>query len=246
MSGVASATPRPRLWPAALATLGALAILVTLGTWQLQRLAWKQDLIARIEARARAEPVSLAAALERSEDRAGLEFARVRLRGRFLHGAEMHVLVTLKEGTGYQVVTPLLAGDVTVAVVRGFVPTVLKNPASRAAGESEGEVDLVGRVRWSDARNAFTPDHDATRNVWFARDLAEMGPALAAAAPEARVAPFLVELEGPAPPGGWPLPTPTPPTLANNHLQYAMTWFGLAATLVGVFAAWAWRRGAAR
>lgn len=239
---MSAAARRPRLWPAALATLVGCAILAALGTWQLQRLAWKRDLIARIERRAVAEPVPLAEALARAGDRDGLEFARVRLAGRFVHGAEMPVLVTLKEGTGYQIVTPLVAGDAVVAVVRGFVPTVLKEPASRPAGQVEGPVEIVGRVRWSDAGNRFTPAPDRARNVWFTRDLAAMTPVLEAAAPDARAAPFLLELEAPAPPGGWPLPTPTPPTLANNHLQYAFTWYGLAATLLGVFAAWAWGR----
>lgn len=242
MRGAAAVAARPRLWPAALATLIALAVLVSLGTWQLRRLAWKEDLIARIAARAAAPPVTLAEALARADDKPGLEFTRVQLRGRFRHGAEMHVFATTRDGTGYLVVTPLATEAWLVPVVRGAVPAALKDPASRAQGQIEGEVDIVGRVRWSESRNAFTPPPDPQRNIWFMRDLGEMRSRLAAAGPNLEVAPFFIEQEGDPAPGGWPRPSPAAPNLPNNHLGYALTWYGLALTLVGVFTAWAWTR----
>jgi surfeit locus 1 family protein len=118
------------------------------------------------------------------------------------------------------------------------VPTDLRDPARRPESQPQGEVTITGLVRAPEVRNSFTPDDDPARNQWFARD----PQAIAAAHGLERVAPFLIDADASPNPGGWPRGGQTPLTLPNNHLQYAVTWFGIALTLIGVFAAFAWKR----
>lgn len=229
-----------------LATLVALAILLGLGTWQLQRKAWKEDLIAQIEARAYGEPGALVPEAEWPSWRADRdEFRKVRVTGTFLHPFEAPVY-GLAQGErqgapiqGYYLMTPLkLATGAIVMVNRGFVPTDLRDPARRPESQPSGEVTVTGLVRAPEARNPFTPNDDPARNQWFARDPR----GIAAAHGLERVAPFLIDADASPNPGGWPRGGQTPLTLSNNHLQYALTWFGIALTLVGVFGAFAWKR----
>jgi surfeit locus 1 family protein len=230
----------------ALASLVALAILLGLGTWQLQRRAWKEGLIAQIQARAYGEPGPIIPEAEWSDWRAeGDEFRKVRVTGTFLHPLEAPVYGLAPGGQpgmptqGYYLITPLkLAGGAIVMVNRGFVPTELKNPAARPGSQPGGEVVVTGLVRAPEPRNAFTPADDPARNLWFARDPQAIGRFHKLD----RVAPFLIDADASPQPGGWPRGGQTPLNLPNNHLQYAVTWFGIALTLIGVFAAFAWRR----
>jgi surfeit locus 1 family protein len=121
---------------------------------------------------------------------------------------------------------------------RGFVPLDLRRAAHRKQGQVEGEVTITGLVRAPEKRGWFVPDNDPAQNRWFVRDPA----AMANANGLERVAPFYVEADATPNPGGWPKGGQTRLTLPNNHLQYAITWFGIALTLVGVFGAWAARR----
>ncbi len=229
-----------------LATLIALGILIGLGTWQLQRRAWKENLLSQIETRAHGEPGSIVpesqwGAWNAEQD----EFRKVRVTGTFLHSFETPVY-GLAPGAepgmpaqGYYLVTPLKLGDGAIVMVnRGFVPTELKDPATRPQSQPPGEVTITGLVRAPEARNYFTPKDDPTRNVWFARD----PEAIAKAHDLGRVAPFLIDADATPNPGGWPKGGLTLLKLPNNHLQYAVTWFGIALTLIGVFTAFAWRR----
>jgi surfeit locus 1 family protein len=230
----------------ALASLVALAILLGLGTWQLQRRTWKEGLIAQIQARAYGEPGAIVPEAEWSSWRAEQdEFRKVRATGTFLHPLEVAVY-GLAPGEqrgapvqGYYLITPLrLPSGAVVMVNRGFVPTELKNPAARPGSQPAGEVVVTGLVRAPEARNAFTPADDPARNLWFARD----PQAIARLHRLERVAPFLIDADASPLPGGWPRGGQTLLNLPNNHLQYAVTWFGIALTLIGVFAAFAWRR----
>ena len=229
-----------------LAALVALAILIGLGTWQLQRKAWKEDLIGQIEARAYGEPGAIVPETEWAAWRADQdEFRKVRVTGTFLHPLEAPVYGLApgeRQGAplqGYYLITPLkLASGAIVMVNRGFVPTDLRDPARRPESQPQGEVTVTGLVRAPEARNPFTPNDDPARNQWFARD----PQAIAATHKLERVAPFLIDADASPNPGGWPRGGQTPLTLPNNHLQYAVTWFGIALTLIGVFTAFAWRR----
>lgn len=228
-----------------LATLVALAVLVSLGVWQLQRKQWKDGLVAQIEARAHGEPAAVPpeAAWPRwlAEDD---EFRRVHLTGRFLYDKEapVHGLMSGQRGApvqGYYLLTPLQQADGSIVIVnRGFVPTELRDPARRPDSEPPGEVTVTGLVRAPEGRTWFVPENDPARNDWFVRDTA----GIARAGGLARAAPFLVDADATPNPGGWPKGGQTPVRLSNDHLQYALTWFGLALTLLGVFGTWAWGR----
>lgn len=236
-------TPRRRglLIPGLFACVG-LAVLIGLGTWQLQRLAWKQGLIASIESRIDAPPVALPTPEHWRELRAERdEFRHVTFAGEFLNDRETLVYTSgsaLRSdvtGPGYWVFTPArIGGGDIVMVNRGFVPEQNRDPASRAAGQIAGVTDVEGVLRWPEAPGWFTPAGDAVRNVWFARDHLGM-----AAAKGLSVAPFYVDQDEPVPPGGLPRPGRLAANLPNNHLQYAITWYGLAVVLVGVFVVFA-------
>ncbi len=245
MTASARSKSRSLVLPA-IASLIALAILLGLGTWQLQRKAWKEDLLQQIDARAYGEPGTILPESEWAGWRADQdEFRKVRVTGTFLNDLEAHVY-GLAPGTrqgaplqGYYIITPLrLATGGIVMINRGFVPTDLKNPATRPQSQPQGEVTITGLVRAPESRNVFTPNDDPARNLWFARN----PQAIAQARGLENVAPFLIDADATPNPGGWPRGGQTPLTLPNNHLQYAVTWYGIALTLVAVFAAFAWKR----
>jgi len=236
------------LWPAVMTFAGA-AILISLGNWQLGRLAWKEGLIAVIAERTRAEPVAPAKVDERAGRGEDVEYTRVKVEGRLLNDKELHFYAfDAQFGPGYHVVTPLrLADGSAVFVNRGYVPQDLEDPARRQAGQLDGEIQIVGLVRRPETAGLFTPANDAAKNIWYWRDLGAM--AAAALGPEKRlVHPFLIEAEAdPKLAGDWPKGGVTRLELPNRHLEYALTWYGLAAALLAVFAAFAiprWRRPA--
>jgi surfeit locus 1 family protein len=228
------------------AFLVALATLLSLGTWQLQRRAWKQDLIAKIEARAYGTPgVILPEAEWPSWSPEAQEYRRVQVAGRFLHEHEVAVhglMPSAHRGhpvQGYYLLTPLrLADGSNVVVNRGFIPTELRNPAARPQSQPEGEVAVNGLIRSSEKKSPFRPENDPARDAWFVRDVHQ----IAAVKRLARVAPFLIDADATPNPGGWPKGGQTRLTMANDHLHYALTWYGLALVLIGVFAAVVWRQ----
>ncbi|MFZ4806007.1 MAG: SURF1 family protein [Hyphomicrobiaceae bacterium] len=228
------------IWPT-LATAAALAVLLALGTWQWQRKNWKDDLVQRIVARTVAEPVSIDAALALATRTGGdIEYLRVAVEGRFLHGAERYFYATA--GPGWHVVTPLDLGDGRrIWVNRGFVPEALRDPEKRPDGQGTGPTRIVGLVRYDAPADAFTPANDPQRNIWYRRDIAALD-ASAFPPTSPRSVGFLVEAEATQAPGGWPKGGVTRLALPNRHLEYALTWWGLAATLIGVFVAFAWPR----
>ncbi|MGE3626430.1 MAG: SURF1 family protein [Hyphomicrobiales bacterium] len=218
-------------------SLVAFVILVGLGAWQMQRLHWKEDLIARMEKQAKADPVELNDALVHWGERGEAEYLRVHVQGAFLHDKELH-LYDIRDGApGWRIITPLDTDDAQIVLVdRGFVPDRLKDPAARAQGQVGGEVSLTGAVRApASEQGQFTPDNEPAANIWYWRDLERM--AESALDPEQRTSlvPFFVEMRDPAPPGGWPRPHVAVPRLSNRHLEYALTWFGLAAVLVVMY-----------
>lgn len=221
--------------------VACMAILIGLGVWQLDRKVWKENLIATVTARIARAPQDLP---PRSNwprlVQAADEYRRVAFPAEFLEGQEALVYSAGSafrpdvKGPGYWLFAPAqLAGGSTVMVNRGFVPLDRKDPATRADGAPHGSVDIVGIMRWPETRGLFMPADDKG-NVWFLRD----PQAMAAAHKWASAAPFYIDQESPAPPGGVPLPGKLAVELPDNHLQYAITWFGLALGLVGVYVVW--------
>jgi surfeit locus 1 family protein len=228
--------PRLLLWPGLLILFG-FAVLVGLGTWQVERLHWKLGLIAEVTTRTNLKPVPLPAPADwKNLDLAQWDYRPVTLRGHFRHDLEVRVYTYLGEpkgklgGAGYWVMTPLvLDGGGTVIVNRGFVPLNRADPAARAAGQVPGEVTVTGLLRLPQDRNFFTPADEPAKHLFFTRD----PKAIAADYHIAGAAPFTVDANAAPNPGGLPQGGETTVDFPNNHLQYAITWYGLAAILVG-------------
>jgi surfeit locus 1 family protein len=223
-----------------------IAILLGLGFWQLERRVWKEELIARIEARTKAPAVPIPsegdwknASAERDE------YRRVTARGAFRNDREVQVYTVVSEqkgrvaGPGYWVMTPLeLNSGGTVIVNRGFVPLDRRNPDTRSPGQVAGQTTVTGLLRMPEQATLFSPDNDPARNAWYRRDPGEIARALKLE----RVAPFTIDADATPNPGGLPEGGRTRINFPNDHLQYAITWFGLALALAGVFGAFAWQR----
>ncbi len=236
----ASVSRQGLLWPTLFAIVGVLAM-VSLGTWQMQRLAWKNGLIAQIEARTRDEPIALAEALRRAAAGEDVEYLRIRATGRMMPGRERYYYApSSSAGPGWHVYAPLASTSGIVIVNRGFVPDRFRDPATRPEN-LDREVSIVGLARRSETRTTFTPENDETRNVWYWRDLAGMTRSMLPS-PPAPVAPFFLDAEASGPDSPGPRGGATRLEIPNNHFQYAMTWYGLALTLIGVYAALAWGR----
>ncbi len=222
--------------------LVGIAILTGLGIWQLDRKTWKEDLIAKTEARLSVAPTNLPPREQWARlDPATDEFRRVTFPAEFLNDKEVLVysagsaLRPDVTGQGYWVFTPArLAGGSMIVVNRGFVPEDRKDPSSRPQGALTGSIDITGVMRWPELRGLFTPADEPQKNLWFLRDHRLM----AAAKEWGAVAPFYIDQEAPLPPGGLPRPGRLTLVLPDNHLQYALTWFGLALALAGVYITW--------
>jgi surfeit locus 1 family protein len=229
----------------AILVLASLAILLTLGTWQVERLHWKEGLLADIAERRAAEPVSLAEVERDAADGRDIEYRRIFLSGTFDHTKERHFFATFEGQTGFYVYTPLtLAAGRAILVNRGFVPYEMKQPATRAAGEVTGEQAISGysRSKLSGKPSSIVPDNDLAKNIFYWKDLDAM--AASAGLDPSRIIPFFVDADASVKnPGGWPKGGVTQFDLPNNHLQYAVTWYGLAfALLAVVFGMWWGRR----
>jgi surfeit locus 1 family protein len=223
-------------WPSLWAGFGFL-LLIGLGTWQLQRLHWKEGLIAERQAGLHAAAVALPSSLAAAR---ALEFHPVRAEGTFLNAHEFDLNAQSLEGEqGFHIVTPLMLADGTALLVdRGFVPTDRRVPASREAGELQGKITVTGLLRLPEGKGWFTPDNDPALNSWFTIDI----PAMAKAAGLAHVQPFYIDADATPVPGGWPKGGQTITALPNHHLQYAITWYSLAVALVVIYIRFARRR----
>ena len=217
---------RTRMMSVLLFGLIGAAILTSLGVWQLQRLAWKQGVLAEIALRIAAGPVSLPVVPDRDLDR----YLPVAVTGHFA-GDPLRVLVSLPgSGPDYRLVAPFEAGGRRMLVDRGFLAEAVPLPPP-----PEGEVTVTGNLHWPDEVDGFTPAPDIARNLWFARDVDAMAAHLgtepllivarALSVPDAPVTPLPVTSEG----------------IPNNHLGYAVQWFGLALVWLGMTAFLLWR-----
>jgi surfeit locus 1 family protein len=215
-----------------LVTTAMFVVLISLGTWQVQRLHWKLGLIEQVNRNLSLAPLSLDRALAMRKD---AEYHHVALAGHFDNGKEAYVFGTGPGGAPvYHVITPFMTGGGRLLLVdRGIVPENLRDPAKRRAGQLDGDRRIVGVWRTPDAPGMFTPPPDPARRIWFSRD----AKSIAAVDHVSLAAPVIVEADAAPNPGGWPKGGQTRVTFRNEHLQYAITWFGLAAALLGVYIA---------
>ena len=224
-----------------LAALGALVILLTLGSWQVQRLQWKEALIERVETRIASDPVDVSSLGDDVEGLRGgendLEYRPLNVSGAFDHTHEFHYYATLDGAPGYHIYSPLSLSEPKgkIALVnRGFIPVDKKDVSTRPESLTKGTVAFTGLFRWPDDKkpNSFTPDNDVESNILFWRDrdlmISEAG------LEEANVLPFFIYVDKADNPS-LPIGGVSIISFANNHLQYAITWFGLALTLIGVY-----------
>ncbi|MEP9385738.1 SURF1 family protein [Mesorhizobium sp. KR9-304] len=243
MSGAAAAAPGRFPWLFAVLGLFAFVTLLALGTWQVQRLQWKEGLLATIEARRTAAPLPLAEieALHRSIG--DVDYMPATVTGIFRHGGERHFLATWKGQSGFFVYTPLELEDGRfVFINRGFVPYGLKDPSKRPSGQVEGEVTVNGLARnpLQAKPSSLVPDNDPARNVFYWKDRDAMARSANLRA-GAEVVQVFIDAGDTPNPGGYPVGGVTLIDLPNSHLQYAVTWYGLAAALVAVMGVAWWR-----
>lgn len=194
--------------------IAGCAVLIALGTWQVQRLAWKEGILANIDARLAQAPTAIDLTMTEDAD----EYRRVTVSGTPT-GEELHVLVSgTAAGTGYRGVSKFVtdAGD-AILIDQGLL--ALDNKDAPALTQP---TDVTGTILWPDDKNSSTPDPDLTKNIWFARNVPDMAAHL-------DTAPIMVVVTQATPPD--PRITPLPITSANiknDHLEYAITWFLLA------------------
>jgi len=238
----------PRELPVLVAAAVAFAILIGLGTWQVQRLHWKEALIAGIEGRITSPPKSLADIGRQLAETGDVDYQPVTAKGIFEHSGERHFFTTWQGDTGFNVYTPLRLEDGRyIFVNRGFVPYDMKDPDKRAEGQVSGPVEISGlaRNRLHAKPGMFLPENDVAKNIFYWKDLDAMAASSGLPA-GASFLPFFIDAGDAPNPGGWPHGGVTIIDLPNNHLQYALTWYGLAAALAGVVGVWLYRQRASR
>jgi surfeit locus 1 family protein len=230
---------RPRLWPTLAAAAGC-AVLLALGTWQLERLQWKEELIAARTTQFAAPAESLPAS---SPDWAAWDFRKVRAGGTFDHDREQLFGTYGSDGVvGHHLLTPLIRPDgAAVLVDRGWIPADKAHPAAHRAGQPAGAVEVGGiaRYRADETPGWFTPDNQPAQGLWFGYDLPAMEQALGL-----ELLPVVIEADATPNPGGLPVGGQTVIDLPNNHLQYVITWYGLALALLAIYVAFSLERAA--
>ncbi|NMM77731.1 hypothetical protein B2J89_13690 [Acidovorax sp. SRB_24] len=223
------ALPHPP-WVRALVALCALALFlgfVALGSWQVQRRAWKHELVARVEERVHAPAVAVPGPDQWPQVNAADDaYRHVRLSGMFLHAHEVLVQAVTVHGPGFWVLTPLRATDGTVLVNRGFVPPALRDPATRPVADPQAPVSVTGLLRLSEPGGGFLRRNDPQNGRWYSRDVQ----AIAAARGLGPVAPFFVDADAAPPQAGAAAPIGglTVVQFTDHHLAYALTWYALA------------------
>lgn len=217
----------------------ALMILLGLGFWQVQRLEWKQGIINERAERLEAPPVDIATVPEIGWDT--LEHRRIRIKGRFLHDREILLLNQVRHGqTGFDLITPLvLQGGGTVLVNRGWVPKAWPTKTELTRRRPAGTIERVGLLRaGGKGGNPWIPDNEPGRDQWFFADVAQM----TAKAGLKDAKPYIVKLSPDNALQGYPKGPHASYKIPNKHLEYAITWFGLAATLIVIYVMYHIRR----
>lgn len=240
MSRRDTAAERPRSL-LALSLWGFFALLffvafVALGTWQVHRLAWKRDLIARVDARLHAPVTEAPGPVQWPQVNAARdEYRRVRLQGRYLYDRQTYVWANAEQGAGFWVMTPLQQADGAIVLVnRGFVLPEWCGRRHACVQGPAGDTTVTGLLRMSEP-GVFLRRNEPAKDNWYTRDV----PLIAKARGLERVAPYFVDADA-APAGSdhanWPQGGLTQVSFPNNHLSYLITWYVLALmTLGGVF-----------
>ena len=239
---------KPSFWIFCVCAGIVLAILISLGNWQVRRLAWKEQLIADVTSRVASQPIAAPSPQEwPSTSRDSHVYQSVTVTGHYDHSREVHVWFALGKpqggdygGPGYFILTPFKTIDGwTVIINRGFVPEQLKEAPSRPDTLVTDQMTLSGLMRFDEPKNWNSPKADKVKNVWIVREVSEMTEYLKL--DSTNTAPYWIDLTKGQGINGLPQGGETRVTFTNSHLQYAMTWFGLAGVLILVFCVWLYR-----
>ena len=232
MTGTARRRFRPRLWPS-LTTALALAVLLAMGGWQLERLEWKRGLIAQMTQRMAGPAVALPPA---PVDAAALRYRPIRIQGRFRHDRELYLEARSHQGrAGLHLMTPFALDDGRVVLVdRGWVPPARRRPETRPEGQVAGPVSLTATLRtggWT-GYDFLRPENDPAGNAWVWMDLPRM---VENAGLKRMVSGYYLVADAAPNPGGLPIGRAPGIELANNHLGYALIWYALALVLLVIY-----------
>lgn len=232
-----------RFWAGLVLVPLAMAILLSLGTWQVNRLHWKESLLTAIDERGHAPAIDVSEIAARLAAGEEIDYRHATASGRFLHDKERHFLATFDGQSGFYLYTPLeLADGRFLFVNRGFVPYDRKDAQTRPESLVEGQQTVTGlaRARLNEKPSSLVPDNNEATNIFYWKDLTRM--AASTSLPEDRVLPFFLDADATPVPGGLPKGGVTQVDLPNSHLQYAITWYGLAFALAAVTIAGLFRR----
>lgn len=210
-------------------------MLCALGAWQVNRLIWKEQLIEKVEARLESDPVFLSEVAGTGFEKSDHEYLPVKFSGEFDHNREVYFFTTGKGGaSGWNIHTPLTLENGEILIVnRGFVPFDFKEPEKREAGQVDGTQQWDALLRFPLIEKPFgSIENNIEKREFYWRNVNEM--AIAMGIEPDRALPVIADLRSTDVPGGWPKGGTTIVSFPNNHLQYAVTWFGLALTLLGV------------
>lgn len=231
----------------AVLVVAAFCILIALGTWQVQRLHWKEGLLATIAERMHSAPVPLSGIEKLHREGKDIEYRPVKVTGILDNSKERHFFATYQGASGYFIYTPLTtdAGE-TVFINRGFVPFDKKDPATRPESLVKGKTTVTGLARAAPAEKPsfIVPDNDVTKNLFYWKDLRTMAASTGLA--DADLVPFFIDAARDPNSNTLPIGGVTVVDLPNNHLQYALTWYGLAAVLAIFVASALFRRRTAK
>lgn len=228
--------PQPRVLSFKIFCLLAFVLTIALGTWQIYRLQWKQDLLLKIEVQQSKDVKHLPILLD---DREALDYQQVKIFGKFrndleqLLGPRSH-----KRVSGYNVITPFVLNDGRhILVNRGWVPATYRDTRHRLAGQIARPIELIGVLRTNFARNMFTPTNDVDSRLWYWYDIVGLSAEL-----RLPLVPAVLEQKLPSVAGGLPLPIGGKRSLPNNHLEYAVTWYLLSIVIAFMYVAWSFRK----
>ena len=230
-------------WGLHISTLTGLAFLMALGTWQVRRLAWKEALVASIDTRMKSAPLPLEEIEAQFKASGDVDYTPVTLTGSVLNEGEQYFLSTFNGQSGWSIYAPLRLADGRFVILnRGFVPYDQRDPAKRPGSQPLGTENITGLARNPLAAkpSSIMPENDTKSNTWYWKDLDGM--AVNAGVDKTLLLPFFVDDWSEEPPGTLPVTKTTIVDLPNNHLQYAVTWYGLALALAGVWAVFSLRR----
>lgn len=212
-------------------TAVALIVLITLGSWQMNRLNWKQDVIRQMNEKSSLEPMELPAVIDNFDE---LKYRRVKLKGEFMHEKEVHLFVGARSERGrpgYDILTPFKKEDGSYVLVdRGWVDYDKKLAANRLETLVKGVVEIEGMVQNAEHKGRFTPDNDVEKNLWFWIDIDAIKSYAGVHLKNLYIRALKKEGDNTYPIAGEKIIK-----IRNDHLQYAITWYSFAIILLVIY-----------